>query len=153
MFLHGSGLVPRTSTQQERGRAAAQDSSGDLFAAGERPLLVPCLRSDATSLAPAAKERASTASIDTTTNQTQGEQQKHQRSEERSAPPATVSVEASTTPYTSRGAERQGGRVSSLVEASVRAGDWVLPNRGGGSCAVGGIREKGWLRVEAVSVG
>lgn len=144
--------MPATLAQQEKEQAAAQDSSGaDLCTAVERALLVPCLRSDDSSLAPAAEERAPTTSTDTATNQPRGEQQKHPCNEE--GPPATVSVEASTTPHTRSGAERQDGRVSSKVEASVRAGDWVLPNRGGGPSALGGKRENGWLRVEAVSVG
>lgn len=138
---------------QETAQAAAQESvSSDLCAAVEWPLLVPCLRSDATSLAPVAAERASTTSTESGMNHPQEEQRNDRCNAEGGDPPATFGVEASISPHHS-GAERQAGRVSAMIEASVRAGDWVLPNRDGVSCALGGKREKGWLRVEAVSVG
>lgn len=136
----------------DKGPKAAPDSSSHPCTAGERPLLVPCLRSHATSSAPAAAERATTTSIESATNHPPEEQQRDHCNVGRTDLSAAVSVESSTTPHMS-GAEKQEGRVSSMIEASVRAGDWVLPNRGGVPHALGGKMQKGWLRVEAVSVG
>lgn len=142
------GGMPGTLAREKR-ETTAQDA--DLCAAVERSLLVPCLWSDAASLAPAAPEKASPATIEKVADQPQEEQQDNNA--ERSAPPATVGVEATTTTPHESGAEKQEGRVSCMIEARVRAGDWVLPNRVGVSNALGGKRENGWLRVEAVSVG
>lgn len=144
---HGrnSGCTPATLAQEKR------QTVSDICAAVERPLLVPCLRSGAASLAPAAAARESTTTIEKATNRPQEEQHKG-HSAERSGPAATVGLEATITPH-KNGAERQEGSVSCMIEASVRAGDWVLTNRGGVSKALGGKKGTGWLRVEAVSVG
>lgn len=140
-----SGCMPLTLAQ-EKGQLAAQDSSSDLCAAVEQPLLVPCVRSDVASLAPAAAKKASTTRNETEKHQPQDQKQKNNRAQRSNA---TTSVSVAVSQHESS-SQRQEGSVTCMIEASVRAGDWVLPDRGNISNFPGGLREAGWLRVEAV---
>eukprot|EP00903_Cladosiphon_okamuranus_P007906 g7636.t2 len=149
---HGSDGCLAATSAKDQGPKATRDSSSHPCAAVERPLLVPCLRSHATSSAPVAAERPTTTSIESAATHLQGEQSRGHFNVGRSDSPATTSVEAPTVRHKS-GAEKAEGRVSTTIEASVRTGDWVLPSRDGVPLAVGSRRQKGWLRVEAVSVG
>lgn len=171
---------------QGEGRASAHDSAVGRRAAEQRSLLVPCLRSGEDNLATTGAAGFWTTEGDRELHQQQGNQHKsiinaHDADSNVEAPPATNGERAvaggeglqadhrheqdeprieTTNNRLESKAEGQERRVTGMVEASVRAGDWVLPNRcggdlasrGGGASLPAGKKGGGWLRVEAVSV-
>lgn len=120
-----------------------------------QPVLVPCLRSGAISPSTASswvKEEKNTPPVETKAS-------KIVTCDARSGADPSNSVDDEAGEVEARRQEIGAGESErGTIVASVRAGDWVLPNRRGG---VGGNRsneaarrkESGWLRVEAVSVG
>lgn len=141
---------------QEEGAATYHGSVMGRRAAEEGPLLVPCLRSGEYDFATTGETGFSVTAGGRELHHQQGIQQENTCSYDADRP-------RSETPPNGleNRAEGQERRRTGMVAASVRAGDWVLPNRcvddfasrGGGDSLPGGKKGVGWLRVEAVSVG
>lgn len=163
----GSNLHVATAAGQEEGEETVRNPRTCLRAE-QRPVLVPCLRSCEANLetpivneanrqrreqqAPLAEESTNAVFSYASSHgvlANVGEAAQPGDDVEKDGPCAGVGVET-TRHQLGSGAQARG---IGAVVASVRAGDWVLPNRGDGSKCLGGRQGSGWLRVEAVSVG